>query len=40
MSLLTARFAVSSSSSYKELDQDWKQALLWLHDDYFFRYVG
>uniref|UniRef100_A0A7S3QVA9 4-alpha-glucanotransferase n=2 Tax=Dunaliella tertiolecta TaxID=3047 RepID=A0A7S3QVA9_DUNTE len=31
------RFAVSSSSSYKELDQDWKQSLSWLHDDYYFR---
>jgi hypothetical protein len=26
------------SNSFKELDQSWKDALSWLHDDYYFRW--
>ncbi len=30
------RFKLMSTSSFKELDQSWRDALTWLHDDYYF----
>ena len=35
-----ARFAVSSSSSFKELSRRVRDAISWLHDDYYFRCMG
>jgi len=30
------RFALNSTTSFKELEQSWQEALQWLHDDYYF----
>lgn len=38
LALRAARFALTSSSSYKDLpDAGWKAALAQLHDDYFYK---
>ena len=30
------RFNLKDTSSWRELDASWREALVWLHDDYFF----
>ncbi len=31
------RFALSSTSSFREMDHRSREGLAWLHDDYFFK---